>query len=601
MGRVNPGIGPDELKARLAVLSPQILAGAVPNDWDENGREGFTKLMLVASPAATGASDVRRQFKQPLNILMVVVGLVLMIACANIASLMFARGAARSKEIALRKALGAPRARLIRQLLTECFLLSTAGALLGIFFARWGTAFLVRYISTGQSKIFLDLSLDARILAFTAAVAVLAGLVFGAFPALRCTDVSLTAAMKGSQADESDRRVHFRPGKWAVSSQVALSLVLLVVAGLFLRSLLKLTTLDAGFDRSDVLIVNANLKSTNIPSEQRLAVYDEIEIRLRSLPGVVSVGRSVRTPISNLGWNESIQVDSPNAPIGYDALVYFNFISSGYFHTLLTPVLAGRNFNSGDTKTSPQVAIVNEAFARKFFSSKNPVGRYFREDTVGGKASPPIQIVGLVKDSKYESLREDTVSQAFFPASQIPAGDEAENFVVRTGSRPAAIVRLVQDDVARFNKGISIDFQTLEEQVDDSIIQERLLATLSAFFGALALLLAMIGLYGALSYLVTQRRTEFGVRMALGAPPRSILWLVMREIAAVLVGGVLAGIAVSLTAVRLLQKLLFGLSAEDTVTMVCAVAVLSAVALFAGYLPARRAMRVDPMVALRYE
>ena len=602
IGRVKPGTNPDQLIARLGVLSPGVFAGALPQDWDPDGQKKFLKFTLVTLPAATGTSYLRRRFGEPLNILMAVVGLVLLIACANIASLMLARAAARNKEIAVRKALGASRGRLIRQLLTECILLSSAGAALGILFARWGNALLVRYISTGRNQIFLDLSLDGRILAFTAIIAVLTGTLFGVFPALRSTRVSLSSAMKGSQAEESERRVRFRPGKWIVGSQVALSLILLVTAGLFLRSFVKLVRLDIGFDRNNVLLVNANLKTANVPTEKHLAMFEDTEKRLRSLPGVVSAGRSVMTPISGFEWNQSVHVDGPNAPTGDDALVFFNYISPGYLRTMRSPILAGRDFEDRDSKTGPRVAIVNQTMARKFFADANATGRYFKLDPLKpGEPAQSFQVVGLVKDSKYESLREETFPTAFFPITQIPESDEAETFELRCATRPSALISAVQQSIGMVNKEIPLEFRTLAEQVDDSLVQERLLATLSVFFGGLALLLAMIGLYGALSYLVTLRRAEFGIRVALGALPESILSLVMKDVAAVLGGGLVTGTCASFLAVRLFQKMLFGLAPHDPVTLIASIGLLSAVALLAAYLPARRAMRVDPMVALRYE
>jgi putative ABC transport system permease protein len=600
-GRLKPSITRDQLSARLDVLAPQVFGGAVPLDWSPADQQSFVTRHLVGMPAAAGTSTLRSQFGQPLAILMAVVGLVLLVACANIASLMYARGVARTKEMAVRKALGASRGRLVRQLLTECILLSSAGALLGMLFAHWGSALLVRFISTANNPISLDLSLDARVLAFTAAVAVLTGILFGLFPAIRSTRVSLTSAMKGAGAEDTERGARFRPGKWIVASQVAMSLVLLIAAGLFLRSLVKLVTQDIGFDRNNVLIVYTNPKTAGLPAEQWETIEEDIESRLRSIPSVISVSHSVMTPISNFEWNNRVTADTPNAPTGDASLAYFNFISPTYFETLRTPLLAGRTFNSNDTKTSPQVAIVNESFARRFFSTANPIGKTFRVQADPGKPAPAVQIVGVVKDSKYESLREDTYATVFSPITQIPESFEFVNFTVRTATPPSGLALAIQDAIAKVNKSIPLEFRTLAQQVDDSVVQERLLATLSAFFGALALLLAAVGLFGALSYLVSQRRIEFGIRMALGAQPASILRLVLTDLTVVLLGGVAAGLAISLAVVGVLRKLLFGLAPRDPLTMTFAVGLLAAVAFLAAYLPARRAMRADPMAALRYE
>jgi putative ABC transport system permease protein len=601
MGRLKPETVPQQLQARLEALSQQVFAAAVPQDWEKSERQEFLQRVLVGISAPTGPSYLRRQMERPLYVLMAVVGLVLLIACANIACLMLARGMAREKEMATRRALGASRTRLIRQLLTECILLSLAGALLGMLFAHWGNALLLGYISTGRQTVFFDLSLNVRVLLFTAAVAVLTGILFGVLPALRSTRVSLTSAMKSSRAVKSDTRMRFRTGRWMVASQIALSLVLLVSAGLFLRSLLRLATLDIGFDRNSVLLVNTNLKAAKVVPERRLEVYDEVEALFEKLPGVISVGRSWRTPVTGYEWNEYVSVDSASAPTGDDSLVYFNYVSPGYFVTLHSPLLGGRGFQASDTKTAPGVAVVNEMVARKFFPGANPVGKTFRVGNGSKEPGRTFQVVGLVKNSKYESLREDTFPQAFLPISQIPGNDDSEYFEIRTATRPESLIAAVQNSVAQVNKGISLEFGTLAKQIDDSLVRERLLATLSAFFGGLALLLAMIGLFGALSYLVTERQPEFGIRMALGAMPASILRLVLREVATVLLVGVAAGLGLALTTVQVLESLLFGMSARDSVTLITAPVVLAAAAFAAGYLPARRAMRIDPMEALRYE
>jgi putative ABC transport system permease protein len=601
-GRLKPGIRADQVDARLKVLSPGIWGGAVPLTWEPEWQENFRKRLLISSPAATGVSELREQFQRPLTILMAVVGLVLLIASANLASLMLARATSRTKEMAVRKALGASRVRLVRQLLVESLLLAFAGAAVGILFARWGAALLVRFISTGDNAVFLDLTPDVRVLGFTAAIAVLTAVLFGVLPALRSSKVPVTAAMKGRQADGDSLRL--RSGRWIVAAQVACSLVLLVISGLFLRTLKKLTVLDIGFDRSNVLLLNANLRPANIPNGEHQAILADIESRLRQIPGVLSVAQSSRVPISNSESAGPLLVDRPNAPKGPDAVVWMNHISPGYFETMREPLLAGRNFDSTDTATSTPVAIVNEAFARKFLPGMNVVGTVVQR--VEGRAGVPntaIHIVGLVRDAKYESVRESTFAQAFFPVAQIPASEDfdAQYFALRTAAHSSAVTSLVQSAVAQVNKNISLEFSSLAQQVDDSLVQERLLATLSTFFGGLALMLAMIGLYGAVSYGVTQRRSEFGIRIALGAAPGSILRLVMRNVVVMLLAGAVGGVVISLLAVRLVQKFLFGLTPDDPLTFVSAVVLLTAVAVIAAYLPARRAMGVDPMVALRYE
>jgi predicted permease len=597
-GRVKPGISRAQLTARLKVLSPSILAAALPQDWSSEEQRAFLQTTMVAVPAANGISELRGQFKAPLDILMAIVGLVLLIACANLASLMSARAVTRQKEVAVRQALGASRTRLIRQLLTECVLLSTAGAVVAIFFARWGSALLVRYISTGRERVFLDLSLDSCVLGFTAAIAVLTAILFGVLPAFRSTRLPLISAMKSRAETEPHGR--FRLRKWIIASQVALSLVLLVSAGLLLRSFNKLTTLDLGFDRHNVLLVGVDLEVAKVPPDKMLATYEAIEGRLRAIPGVAAVGRSVETPVSGSRSGGLIRTDWSKALTGDEGQIWYNYASPGYFEALRMRFVAGRAFDDRDHNDAPAVAIVNQALARKFFPKLNPIGRTFWLENVSGQPGPPIEVVGVVQDSKYVSVRESPLPTAFFPAAQIHSR-EAQTFELRTALPPSAVVAAVGAAVAGVNRAISLDFHTLAEQVDESLAPEWLLALLSVFFGALALLLAMIGLYGTLSYLVSQRQTEFGVRMALGAEPGSILRLVLLDLMVVLAGGLAAGSCISLAATRVLQGMLFGLGARDAATMVGAAALLSAVALVAGYLPARRATKVDPMVALRHE
>lgn len=585
------------LKSRLAALSPAIYESTVPRDMDPATQDIYRKRMLIPAPLATGLSDLRKEYEEPLRVLLAVVGLVLLIACANIASLQMARAAARSKEMAMRQALGASRLRLMRQLIAECALLSFTGAALGLLFARWGDTLLLNYLSGVHRQVVLDFALDARVLIFTAGAAIITGLLFGVAPALRGTNVSLTSTIKENHATAGGPRTRLR--LWIVASQVALSLVLLVTAGLLLRSFRNLATADIGFDSDHVLLVNVNLFTAKIPPSKYTATYDRIGAQLRALPGVVSAARSMRTPLDNSEWNTAIHRDTPHPIIGDGNTAYFNFIDAYYFPALHTPLLAGRNFNSSDFANSQPVAVINQTLARKFFPGVNPIGHTFRAEGAARKLEAPVEVIGVAKDAKYESVREETFPTVFRPLAQSPLEDQSDSFELRLALPQDALRKAIVNAVAAVNREIPIEIHTLTAQVDESMTRERILAALSAFFGGLALLLATIGLYGTLSYLVAQRRIEFGIRMALGATSRSILKLVMRSVATLLIGGIATGIGLSLATSRLLSALLFGIEARDPGTIAMSGALIAAVSLVAGLLATRRATRVDPMVALR--
>lgn len=609
MGRMKPGVTTEQVNSRMAQVSRAIMMDALPLNWDAKSQQNFLKVTLVTVPAGTGWAYLKRQFAQPLNILMAIVALVLLIACANIASLMLARASSRTRELAIRKAMGASRARLVRQLLTESLLLSTIGAAAGLLFARWGSALLVRKFSTERSHIFLNITPDARILGFTAAVAALTGILVGLLPALRSTRVSLMSAMKSTQSVAPERpRSH--GGKWIVAAQLAMSLVLLIGGALLLRSFVKLTTLDLGFDRNGVLLVDTSLNTIRVPVEARAQLLDDIGDRLRSVPAVSSVARCYTTPVSGRGWNTDVVLESGNGPTGDQSLTWFNTVTPDFFSVMRIPLLAGRGFTDHDNSSAPLIALVDQTFVQRFFPKGDAIGKRFHMSGNPGEPTPLIEIAGIVRNSKYGSVREDAEPTAFFPSAQIAqiapiaaarGNVLAQTFAIRTSAPPSSVVTAVQQAFASVNKSIPLVFRTLAEQVDDNLVQERLLATLSGFFGGLALLLAMIGLYGVLSYLVTQRQVEFGIRMALGAQPVSILRLVMRDVVLLLVVGIAAGTGIALATTRLLQKMLFGLQPHDAATILIAVGLLSALALVAGYLPAHRATRVDPMQALRYE
>ncbi|MGB7186864.1 MAG: ABC transporter permease, partial [Candidatus Acidiferrales bacterium] len=601
MGRLKPGMTVEQAGARMKVLSPPLFGAVVPQDWPAKYQDVFRKYTFAILPGATGTSGgLRQQYSQPLEILMFVVGLVLLIACANIASLLLARSAARQKEIAVRLSLGASRGRLIRQVLTESVVLSGAGAILGVLFARWGSALLVRFVSTQQNQIFLDLKMDGRILIFTIAITVLCGLLFGILPALRSTRVDAMSAMKEGQARAAGGRSHSSAARWIVAAQVALSLVLLIGTGLFIRTFANLMTLDAGFDRNNVLMVETNIHNAGIVEPARASLYGNMLAKLQSIPGVVSASQCWMTPLSGLQWDNSVAVAGHPLPAGVDPDTLLNWVTPGYFQTMRTPMLEGRMFDARDSATSTPVVIVNQLLARRYFGSQSPIGEHLR----GGSEEmhrQPMEIIGVVQDAKYTSLREDFQPEAYFPLSQIRGVDENTTFEIRTAMAPGALIPAVRDAMGSVNKLASLQFLTLKEEADDSVAQEHLLAMLSGFFGGLALLLTAIGLYGVMAYVVTLRTHEIGIRMALGAQQGSILRLVMRDAAIVLTAGIVAGLLGAISITRLVRDLLFGLTPNDPWTIVLAIAAMVTVAVVATYIPARRAMRVDPMVALRYE
>jgi putative ABC transport system permease protein len=602
MGRLKPGMTLEQADARMKVLSRPLFGVVVPQVWPAKYQDIFRKYTFAVLPGATGTGGgLRQQYSQPLEILMFVVGLVLLIACANIASLLLARSAARHKEIALRLSLGASRMRLIRQVLTESIVLSGAGAILGIFFARWGGALLVRFVSTQQSQVFLDLKIDGRVLAFTIAITVLCGLLFGLLPALRSTRVDAISAMKEGQSPAASGRAHSSAARWIVAAQVALSLILVVSTGLFIRTFANLMTLDAGFDRKNVLMVETNIHKAGIAEPARAPLYGQMLAKLQSIPGVVSASQCWMTPLSGYQWDHTLTAPGHPLPAGAELDTLLNWVTPGYFETMRTPLLEGRMFEARDSATSTPVVIVNQLLARRYFGSQSPIG----EHLMGGSAGmlrQPMEIVGVVQDAKYTSLREDFQPEAYFPLSQIQKNvAEDSTFEIRTVMTPSALIPAVRDALASVNKSASLQFTTLKQEADDSVLQEHLMAVLSGFFGGLALLLTAIGLYGVMAYVVTLRTHEIGIRMALGAQRSSILRLVMRDAAIVLLAGIAGGLLGSVWTTRLVQQLLFGLKPNDRSTPVLAVIVLITVALLACYIPARRAMRVDPMVALRYE
>jgi len=429
----------------------------------------------------------------------------------------------------------------------------------------------------------------------------LTGLLFGVSPALATTRTPAVAAIKETLEQAGGGRSQSAAARWIIAAQVALSLTLLVGAGLFIRTFTNLMSVDAGFDRSNVLLVDTNIHNAQIPGPARIPFYGQMLARIQALPGVVSAGQTWMRPLSGSEWNNNIEIPGRQLPNGVDPLTYLNWITPDYLATMRTRLTAGRSFDARDSASSLPVAIVNQTFARRFFPGENPLGMRFGTGERGPVRAKWLQIVGVMQDAKYDDLREDFVPVAYFPLAQMADVGESSTFEIRTAANPSSLIPAVRDAIGSVNRVASLEFFTLQQEADDTAIQERLLAVLSGFFGALALVLTAIGLYGLMAYVVTLRTREIGIRVALGASRSSVLSLVLGDLAALVIAGSAAGAAIAFWLTRYVQHLLFGLPSIDGLSFALAAAALAVIVIAASFLPARRAMRVNPMVALRYE
>jgi putative ABC transport system permease protein len=583
----------EQLTGQLRALQPQIRAATLPDE--KKVAEGYLADPFALEPAAAGRSTLRSRYERPLEALMAVVGLVLLIACANIANLLLARATARRHELGVRLALGASMSRLSRQLLAESVLLAGAGAALGLLFARWGSGMLVAQLSSVTNSVHLDMPLDWRVLAFTIALAVATALLFGIAPALSVSGLSPFEALKEQgRGGSGERRAGLRHA--LVIVQVALSLMLVVTATLFARTLFLMTTRDVGFDREPVLITAI---AVNQPAERRLDVFDHLRDAASAVPGVASAALSFTTPTGRAGWNTRIVV-RPDSPLkGRERASWINAVSPDWFKTYGIRLARGRDFDSRDRVGSAQVAIINRAFVRRFLKDGDPIGQHFSDEGPSGRGDR-FEVVGVVEDSVYRSLRAAMEPTMFIPFAQWRKPSSNGSLGVRSaGMPPLSLTRSLGDAFAKIDPQASLTFLTLASQVDASLVQERLLARLSTFFGALALLLASLGLYGVTAYSVNRRRAEIGIRMALGASAADVVRIVLARVATLVAIGTAIGIAASLWASRFVVSFIYGFEPSDPATFIVAALVLTLVAAAAGWLPARRASRIDPAAVLR--
>ncbi len=597
-GRVKPGWSLEQANAEMQAISPVLFEAALPANYPPVSVKDYLGSELIAVPAGSGTSQLREKYEQALWLLLAIAGLVLLIACANLANLLLARASAREREIAVRQALGASRGRLVRQLLAESLLLAAVGAAIGVGLAQALSRLLVAFLSTSADPVFLDLSPDWRMLGFAAGLAVLTCLLFGLAPAIRATRMEPGAVMKSGGRGMTASRERFSLRRVLVVAQVALSLVLVAGALLFSRSLGKLLTVDTGFRQDGVLMAEVNFRRLNLPRDRYTAFKDELLDRIRAIPGVESVAIAHEVPLQ--GWGgANIWIDGREARQAQDTSL--SRVGPDYFKTLEIPLLAGRDFDARDRVGTPEVAIVNEAFARKFLNGASPVGRRFWVEATPGDPETVYEIVGLVRDTKYEDLREEFVPVAYYAAAQNSDAGPGAPMLIRSRLPQAEMVAAVKYVLNEINPAVTVSFQGFKSMIEATILRERLMATLSGFFGGLALLLACIGLYGILSYGVASRTNEIGIRMALGAGSRDVLWLILREALLLVIVGVAVGLPMIFAVTRLASTLLFGLTPTDPVSLLLAALLMLGVAMVAGYLPSRRAARVDPMVALRCE
>ncbi len=605
IARLKPGVTPEQSKASINVVFKNLLESKVSASISADERRHALDQRINLQRAARGSSVLREHFGQPLKILMALVGLVLLIACANVANLLLARGAARQREFAVRIAIGAGRACLIRQLLTEGLLLAVSGAAAGLLLAQWVDALLLRMVSgaaSGPPSIHLDLQPDARVLGFTLGVTLLTTILFTLIPSLYSTRLDLTPVLKstptGAFSEASHRR--FPAGKILVVIQVAVSVILLVSAGLFVRSLSKLSAVTLGYGRENLILFRVDAapggyKGAAIPHFQL-----NLLAKISAIPGLRGATVSKDGLFSHSESADPIAVEGYTPKAGEEMHSRMDHVGPGYFSTLGIPILMGREIEAQDTAVSVRAAVINQTFARRFFPNTNPISKHVR-DTYSGNPAEMV-VVGVAADAKYNNLREKAEPRIYAPLANPMWENPAAFYEVRTYVDPQAVAAALRQVVRETAPTLPpIEVRTMSGLVDDSLQTDRFIKQLASAFSLLALLLAAIGLYGLMAYTVSRRTRDIGIRLALGAEQGNVLWQVLRETLGLVLMGIIVGVPFALGGTHLVRSMLFGLGFADPVAILFAATLLTIVAALAGFLPAWRASQVDPMVALRYE
>ncbi|HXW55168.1 MAG TPA: ABC transporter permease [Candidatus Cybelea sp.] len=604
IGRLKPGFTVPSAQAAVAPAFRAIEQAEMPLLRISPGskqEKRFLERHIVLDEGTHGRPILQAGAETPLLVLLAMVGLILLIACANLASLLVARGEARQREMAVRLALGAGRARLVRQLLTESFVLAVAGGVAGVLLAEWTLGSLVGSLRQGVGAQGLQAHLDSRVLLFALGISLLTGVLFGLGPALRATRTVLQTTLKDQGASVSDGKSNVRLRKWLMISQVALTAMLLASAGYFVKSLMNLERQNLGVKIDHVIQFSLSPFLNRYTPQQTSALFDHLRQEIEALPGVRGVGMAREALFDDSDWGSNLTFEGYTPGPDEDMHVFRNSVGPGYFSAMGIPLLAGREFRESDTSTSPKVVIINEKTAKKYFPGRNPVGMHM----VWGQHNPPApldtEIIGVVQNSKHEDLRDEIHTFVYQLYTQDPTLSYG-TFYVRTGQDPLAITGSIRQVVKGLDSNLPIfAVRTLAEQAEQSVYTDRLLTFFSLSLALLASLLAAIGLYGVLAYMVARRTREIGIRMAVGAKPRDVSWLVLREVMTMSGIGLAIGLVAAFTLGLLIESELYGVKASDPVVFAAATALLATVAFLAGWLPARKAAGVDPMVALRYE